>query len=807
MTLRLGRPLARLAAVVAIAILGATAPACDIFASDDDSSGHVDGGAGSLCAVPADCAGGLVCAGGFCQSEGSVGLGGNCWANRDCASDLYCTVAGVCGPAGTGAVGTPCTTGAECEKELTCELSGFGGNCATAGTGDLGEPCSGPTDCIGGLACGSAGTCQPPAVAYPPFAGVECEPDSSPFKAYFEVPRPGAPPADFYRLPFPNDARVDAAGHLDMSDFPRPGVGLLGIDLVDLYVDALVADFAGFSSTATVTFRFSGELDFGSIGDGGANVHFIDVTDPTDPGFGGDRARRYGYSTGRNKFLCQQHFTIANDPTDPLQPGHRYAVFLSSAIRSTTGAAAALDDDLAAVLADSAPTDPTLAHVWEQYANFRAYLAGEGLTAADVAAVTVFTVQDTVGRAQRLRDAVAALPPPALSEVTLCGPGVVSPCDDGTPARACGAPDAAFYEIHGKFNVPMYQQGTTPFATPDDGGGIVEENGVPVQQGSFDVCFAMTIPKSAVMPAGGWPLLVYAHGTGGNMRGFIGNGVAAQAAGMAQPVAVFSYDGVVHGARRAGASRDEDSLMFNVVNPRAARDNNLQGAVDVMQALRLPQVTGLAVDTVGAVAFDPDRVYYFGHSQGSNVGIPAIAVDDGAAAAIFSGAGSYLTLGILTKTSPVDAKAGLELLLGEPLDEPHPLMVIWQTFFDSVDTVNYDALVLRRPPAGVASKHVFMTWGQGDTYSPTPTLEVTARAMGLQLAAPVVAAVSGLQTVERPVSLNRNGGDGTPRTAAMFQYVPVDTDGHFVSTDNPTAVADWSAFLESLVGGGAPTVP
>ena len=64
-------------------------------------------------------------------------------------------------------------------------------------------------------------------------------------------------PADFYRLPFPNDLRVRADGTLDLSDFPRPGLTLLGVDLVDLYADAAEADFAGFASIDVVSFRFS----------------------------------------------------------------------------------------------------------------------------------------------------------------------------------------------------------------------------------------------------------------------------------------------------------------------------------------------------------------------------------------------------------------------------------------------------------------------------------------------------------------------------------------------------------------------
>jgi predicted esterase len=775
---------------------------CALFDKSDPSPA-VDGGLGQPCVGAAECATGFICAGGICALEGPVGLGGACWANRDCRSDLFCTPVGVCGPAGTGDVGDPCGTGAECRRELACELFGFGGTCVPSGSGDLGDACAALGDCLAGLVCAADGTCRPPAVAYPPFEGVECVDDEGPFRVFFEVPRPSDPPADFYRLPFPSDVRVDADGALDMSDFPRPGPTFIGVDLVSLYVDALVEDFRGFSSVAAVTFRLSGELDFSSL-DGGANVRYIDVT-PGAPERGSDRGRSFSYTTGRGKYVCQHPLFVRNNPHEPLLSGHTYAVYVTTGVRSAAGDPPAIDPDLQAVLAATRPTgDPALEHAWDAHAPFRDYLASASIEPSTIAAVALFTVQDTTGRAERLAAAVAASAPPSVDDLTLCDDGVTSPCDDGE-VRVCGSSDADFYEIHGTFSVPIYQRGTMPYELPADGGDIVEVGGVPQQQGSHDVCFALTIPKGATKPAGGWPLVVYAHGTGGSFKGAVQNGVARTLATAGTPMAVLSYDGVVHGDRRGDSTRDPDSLMFNVINPRAARDNNLQGAVDVWQALRLAAGEALFVDGAGAVDFDASRTYFFGHSQGSNVGVPAVAVTDLTDAAVFSGAGAFLTDGILTKTSPVEAKAGLELLLGEQIGRNHPMMVIWQTYFDDVDTVNYGPLLLRRPPAAVSAKHVLMTWAADDSYSPEATLDTMARSIGLPVAE-VQLKDLGTGTAARPISANRSSGDG-PRTAACFQYESGDYDGHFVSTRHASSIADWRAFLTSAASAGTPTIP
>lgn len=779
---------------------------CKLFGGDDSGDDGPDGGVGSTCAEADDCASGFVCAANVCIVAGTVGAGGSCSANRDCSTGLQCTLSGICAPAGGGTVDTPCVSGADCMSNLRCELDGLSGTCQPAGTGDVGDACTAAEDCIAGLACTAGGHCARAVDAYPPFVGVTCGADESPFRAYFQVPRPGQPIPDFYRLPFPNDARINADGTLDLSDFPRPGLSLLGVDLVDLYADAAAADFEGFASLAIVSFRFSSPLDFATVQNGAA-LFIVDITDPALPGYGANRSRAFNYDGGAGKFACQNRLTIGNRTTDPLEPGHTYATWVSTAAHSTSGAVPIQDPDLIAVLGDTQPTDPTLARVWTQYAKFRQYLTMTSRPAAEVAAVAVFTVADASATARKIAAQIAASAAPTITDVTLCDGTNVSPCASGDPTRACGDSGGSFFEIHGRINVPNYQAGTLPYERPADGGDVqLDGSGQPIVQGSLPECFALTIPKSTA-PAGGWPVVIHAHGTGGNYRAAIDAGIAETLATATVPMATFTVDGVGHGARRGTSARTPDSLVFNIVNPRAARDNSLQGAADILSALRLSELAPIDVTGVPApIDFDGARTYFFGHSQGSNAGIPAIAVTGKAPGAIFSGAGSVLVEGILGKKQPVDAKAGLELLIGEPLGGGHPVMTIWQLFFDRIDPWNYAPMLIKRPPAGVPSKHVWMSWGKNDNYSPENTLTATAAAAGLVVAEPQIT-VLGLPTDPRPIDPTRVGGDGPIRFGAVFEYDPAGAyDGHFVATRNPAAVADWRAFLVSLAQ-GAPRVP
>ena len=789
---------ARLAVVVVLA-----AGACNLRQFFDDPR----------CYTSADCFDGKVCSADLCVGVGSLGSGRRCWATRDCQDGQTCqivpetkngeqTLDQRCLPAGMGAVDAPCQSALDCAAGLRCELVAFSGQCRPSGTHDRDEPCTTTADCLSGLACGPQGTCLPYPEAYPAFAGVACPAETGPFRAHFELPRASAPLADFFRLPFPSDVRV-TNGKLDLTDFPRPGPTPLGVDLVQLYVDALTADFDGFSSVAPVTFRFSGDVDEASLP---AAATLVDVT----PGAtAAEIPARATLHAARTKYSCANRVVVEHAAGDVLAPRHTYAIILRG-VRGPGGGAAAQDADLAAVLgAQPAGGDPVLTAAWQAHARRGAWLTAQGIAAATVQAATVFTVGDPVATMAKVRVAIDQSPVPTLADLTLCDAGVASPCADGSPERVCGAASADYYEVQGHVAIPIFQEGTPPYLHPSDGGGISAT--APAIVRTEQVCFALTVPKHPP-PVGGWPLVVYAHGTGGSMRSFINEGIASTLAAGTPSFAVFSYDGVEHGARKHGSTIDSKELVFNVLNPRAARDNNLQGGADVLQLLRLGGISVPASVTGAPVSFDAGHVLFFGHSQGSNVGLVGLAHAPGPRAVVFSGAGGGVVDGILTKTSPVDIAAGMKILLGEPLDRTHPAMVVFQTYFDRSDPMVYAPLFVRRPPTGAVGRHVLHTYGLGDTYAPPTTLGNVTKALGVPVVGPVLEAVTdpvaaAVGATARPIIADVKAGDGQNVTAATFQYAPAGYDGHFVALENPDAIADWTTFFQSYLLIGTPHVP
>ena len=260
-----------------------------------------------------------------------------------------------------------------------------------------------------------------------------------------------------------------------------------------------------------------------------------------------------------------------------------------------------------------------------------------------------------------------------------------------------------------------------------------------------------------------------------------------------------------------------ENLFFNFVNPRAGRDNTLQGAADLMGVVKWARDGGLsaaASPTGSAVAIDPTRIALMGHSQGATHTALMISYEPGAVAAVLSGVGGHLATSLQTKTSPEDITQALPFALLDPDsefalagDSYNPALAIVQGFFDRVDPINFGRRVWKDPTTTAPTgHHVFMTYGIGDTYSPNETQDAYARASDFTHVEPVKNNL-GLFVDSAPLTGNAVVG-GTMRTVGLRQYdAPTDMDGHFVATrPGLDGRADVVRFLRRALDGETPEI-
>jgi pimeloyl-ACP methyl ester carboxylesterase len=498
-------------------------------------------------------------------------------------------------------------------------------------------------------------------------------------------------------------------------------------------------------------------------------------------------------------------------------PGHTYAVWMTTDVRAASGDTIARAENLAALLAASTPSDPMLQAHYEKYAPFRAYLNGVGVNAEKVLNATVFTVAAPTNIMADLAGTVAALPAPTASAWTRCDGATSSPCPQAEGVRACGV-NAAFDEYHLLINLPIFQKGTAPYK--DEGGNVQTDAPVRYEQ----VCAAMTVPKGLAAGAP-LPLVIATHGTGGSFRTHVDSGIATSLSAVAvggQTVnfAVLGFDQVEHGPRRGDSTESPDNLFFNFMNPDASRGNPLQGAVDLISAVRFARTLQ---EGTGPVDVDPERILVFGHSQGSMHATLALPYIDNLEAAVLSGNGVSLMHGLLTKTLPVNIAELVPLLISDGLyyDEQsqsvrgtvpggthHPVLSVIQRYIDPGDGVNFARLLTASDAPHPT--HLFQTFGLDDHFSPPTTLGIFAGVARLAVAQADPSATPpynlGAEWPTFPVEQTMGNG-GNMFTAAVRQYGPGElSDGHFVAFQVPSAVEDVRQFLGQAALGMSPAI-
>jgi hypothetical protein len=610
--------------------------------------------------------------------------------------------------------------------------------------------------------------------------------------ASFGVPGGPHPPADFYDLPFPSDLRRAADGHVDLSAYSQAN------PLVNLYTEAMGKGLDGFGLNAAIVARFDMELDPASLPqtpaeslDDGASVYLVDV-DPASPDAGKRWPLKVRFEPRKGQIIGTNWLSALPYPGFPLDEGTTYALVITDRVRTADGVALEPAPDFAAIAQAAVPGDAALAAAQTTYAKLWTYLDQPGGDErADVVSAAVFTTQHATEIMPLTRQKVWSLPAPTATGL----------------ARKSAT--AAYIEYQGTYPSPNFQAGTVPYK--DDGGDFVlGPDGLPIVQRMENLRVSFAIPAEGTKPAGGWPIVLYAHGTGGSFTSYLNDGTAARLT--AQGLAVISIDQVLHGPRNPGGNAEVD--FFNFQNPQAARYNALQGAADDFTLLRLAQ--GLSfTDPVDnrKIDFDDAKIYFFGHSQGGLTGPPFLAAEPLVQGAVLSGAGALLYQALLTKTEPVDIATLVGTLIRDPnLDINDPVLALLQTWVERSDAANYGPLLARRPLAGLdgkpmARKPIFQTEGFTDHYAPNLTIEGFATSIGGDQVAPVKTPIDGLalrgrQTISAPVTNNLDGV-----TVVLLQYDQQGTsDGHFVVFDVPAAQQQSARFLGTLSATGTATV-
>ena len=586
----------------------------------------------------------------------------------------------------------------------------------------------------------------------------------------------------FWSMPYPSDLRLTPQGTPDLTGFPN--------NLEESILDGLKQvgmQRAGFPQMPAAYFHFSGPIapqdPTAPIAAASSSPILLVDVDASSP----DRGKLFPVVAGTpaaDRYLLDDMLEIAPRVGVVLAPKRQYAFVVQKSLHDATGAPLGAPDAFVALEGQAPAADPELA-AWKLYQPLWATLGTLGLDPANVAAATVFTTGDVVQETADLSDEVIAKYQTSIAGLTV----------------PSGGDQPRFCELTGTVSFPQFQTGTPPFDT----GGLftIGSDGLPEKQSDLVVPMAISIPKGQ-MPQGGWPLVLYFHGSGGISTQIFDAEAELDIPGKG-PAYVLSPHGFAMAAsalplnpERVPGASDLEYLNFN--NPASFPFTFRQGVFE--QRMFIDALSKVAIDPsivascTGLSLPSGETAYHFAmtplHAQGQSMGGMyanlVSAVEPRIKIVVPTGAGGDWPYMVLTTNAIQNAPNDLKLLLGSgDLTFMHPALQLLETAWEPAEPFVYMPRLAKSPLAGNPARPIYEPVGQGDEYFSTGVYDGAALAYGNREAGDTIwptmqatLAIDGLDgIVPYPIATQSHGtvvqwqGDGTHNA----HYIALTVDG------------------------------
>jgi len=627
---------------------------------------------------------------------------------------------------------------------------------------------------------------------------------------------------NFFGSPWPNDFYKDGDGNLIMDDFPLPDPfqNFEGYALMTLY-KGQAENMDGFGNNTAVYWTFPAEINTGSL-----------PTTPSDSMSFAGSILLINIDTESNYYNeltpVEWHWTsrstgtfepadrmLAVAPVDgfPLEPHTTYAMILTDGVQDYTGTPLGRTATMADLYSGRGTGDSKLDYA---YVPFATWLAAndDKLNQTRVRAVTVFTTQDPVLETKEMADYIKAEYP--NGELT----GTMNSCEYSHN-------ETGYVCFKGSYTSPNFQSGNKPYDILTGGGGsfMFDSNGDPIEQESENIDFSLCVPSDASVPSGGWPIVMYSHGTTGDEDSFVNSGPNNIADFLLdKKMAVIGILQPLHGTRGDNYTDEElETYSFNFTNPDSARATIRQSVMDTVALNSFIKAGKLSITSSscdswpasgvysgpGTITFDTDNILFMGHSQGGLTGSMAAAVEPDIKGWVLSGAGGRMGITVMERTSP-NILALLEsysIIDQTDAHKHHPLIMMVQLMSEITDPINYAPYWVEKPFNSDA-RNIMVTTGFSDSQTPknsTYAMCVAGRIPQIDPETPPLDEVVTGLTLRNITSFSRNasntvkGPSNTDATCGLLQYP---SDGHFAIFYNDDAAYMYQEYLRSIAYSG-----
>ncbi len=658
------------------------------------------------------------------------------------------------------------------------------------------------------------------------------------------------PPTEttYFGFPSPSDLNLTADGAPPAAAFPNP----LGKDLV-VGLRKAAAERAGFPVIPAAYFAFSAPLAARSDADlipavATSPILLVDVDDASPAR--GSLTPLVATTLPLDDYITEPTLAVAPRPGFVLHPKRKYAFVLMKSLGDAAGNPLGAPADLPTLLAGQAPSGGGA-----RGAAAAALYGALGKTLQDklsldpsaVAVATVFTTGDVASDLSALGARVAAKYPISIASLH------VDPDGGATNDRYCG--------LIGTVTYPQFQTGTPPF---DTGGTFEMTDGtpdapLPKKQRDEVAPIAITIPKGT-MPASGWPLTVYFHGSGGVSKALMDRGTwkplseHPNCPSYEQPDTWNGVQGcnekgqgpawvvAPHGIAMAGSAMPvnperlpgaSDYAYLNIQNLPALRDVFRQGVLEqrmFIEALRTLKIDPATIASCTGVSlpagqtshfFDPAKLMAEGQSMGGMYTNMIGATEPRIGAVVPTGAGGYWTYFMIHSHFAGFANLGgiiAPLVGADPngFSYLNPVLQLLETAWEPSDPVVYVPRLAQDPIASHPTRHIYEPMGQGDSYFTSDVYDEMVLAYGHYEAGEVIWSsmqdalkLAGRDGIRPYPLLNDVASEaGTKYTAAAIQYRGDGVyDPHAIYSQLDAVKYQYGCFLETYVTQGTPTIP
>jgi hypothetical protein len=651
----------------------------------------------------------------------------------------------------------------------------------------------------------------------------------------------------FFDFPWPSDTRLSPQGTPDLRGIPNPIMSQVFEGL-----RTIAQQRTGYPVVPVAWFRFTADLaprkSTDTIAaDPSQPILLVDVDPNPVSKTLGKLLPTIAETLAPDGYVPEGVLAVAERPGIVLEPKHEYAFVVMTSANDSNGKALGVAPALAKALAGG--SDP----VSKSFAVLPPALSKAGVDASKVAAATVFTTGDVVTDTFNLSSKIVAA---YASSVSVTNVAVDSSVLD-TNARFC--------ELQGQVTYPQFQLGYASPPYDNSGLFVLDSSGMPQKQGDLTVPVTITLPKQP-MPAGGYPLIVYFHGTGGVSNAIADRGTWRPETNTAscpvgQPLDTWppppamgvtgcntpgQGPGWVMAAR--GFAMAASALPLNpqrwpagqqmsfpewidINNVAATRDDFRQGVLeqrlffDALRRLTIaPSVvatcTGLSLPSgETAYHFKDDPLLAQGQSMGAMYANLVSAVEPRIKAVVPTGAGGYWSWFILQSQFVPGVKGKIGVLLGisprEDFSHLHPAMHVTELALEPVDPIVYMPRIGHEPLPGHPVRSVYEPHGEGDSYFPTDVQDAVAMAyQNRQTGAQVwptmqqaleLEGLSGL--LPYPVKSDLTSATGAKYTGAVVQYMGDGVyDPHAIYSQLDAVKYQYGCFFQSFLQTGTATI-